>query len=66
MKPDDNSFIQENPLTPNELFTAIKSQSDVYKSALEIILSLCESYSVTLSDIKGVCETVLKEGKKDE
>ena len=41
-------------------------QEEVYKSALEIILSLCESYSVTLSDIKGVCETVLKEGKKDE
>lgn len=39
-------------------------REEVYKSALEIILSLCESYSVTLSDIKGVCETVLKEKEK--
>ena len=39
-------------------------REEVYKSALEIILSLCESYSVSLSDIKGVCETVLKEKEK--
>ena len=32
----------------------------VYKSALEIILSLCKNYSVSLMDIQAVCETVLK------
>lgn len=39
-------------------------QEEVYKSALEIILSLCENYTVGLMDIQAVCETVLKKGKE--
>ncbi len=43
--------------------TEIKTvKGEVYKSALEVILSLCESYSVTLRDIQTICETVLKTG----
>jgi uncharacterized protein HemX len=44
------------------------AQEEVYKSALEIISALCDSYSTTTSDIKSVCKTVLKikEGNEDE
>jgi hypothetical protein len=50
----------------NEIFKT--PQEEVYKSALEIILALCDSYSTTTSDIKSVCKTVLKikKGNKDE
>ena len=41
-------------------FKTIKEE--VYKSALEVIMSLCDSYSVTPADIKAICETVLKTG----
>jgi hypothetical protein len=37
-------------------------KEEVYKSALEVIKSLCDSYSISTSDIKAICETVLKTG----
>ena len=40
-------------------------QEEVYKSALEIILSLCKNnYGISVYDIQSVCETVLKIEKK--
>lgn len=41
------------------------SKEQVYKAALEIILSLCDSYSVTLNDIQAICKTVLVEKEKE-
>lgn len=41
------------------------AQEEVYKSALEIILSLCKNnYGISVYDIQNVCETVLKIEKK--
>ena len=40
------------------------AKEEVYKSALEIILSLCNNYSISLMDIQAICETVLKEKEK--
>lgn len=51
---------------PQETITLINSQEEVYKSALEIILSLCENCNVSLMDIQAVCETVLKKEKENE
>ncbi len=50
---------------PKEAITLINSQEEVYKSALEIILSLCENYNVSLMDIQAVCKTVLKKEKEN-
>lgn len=48
--------------TPPMIAQGIMSvKEEVYKSALKIIKSLCDNYSVTISDIKVICETVLEE-----
>ena len=63
MKPNENSYIL--PTSPESMML-INSQEEVYKSALEIILSLCEGYAVSLMDIKAICETVLRRRKINE
>lgn len=59
MKRDMNEAPMIIPVGETEIKTV---KEEVYKSALEVILSLCESYSVTLQDIQTICETVLKTG----
>ena len=57
----------DNPAVIMPQDTVFKTpQEEVYKSALEIILSLCKNYSVSLSDIQAVCETVLKQKEKNK
>lgn len=55
--------MNEAPMIISAKETEFKTiKEEVYKSALEVIKSLCDSYSVTTSDIKAICETVLKTG----